>query len=101
MVDATGPPHEPPPDNAVVPAWIDRHQLVVGDHYVTNDSDLVLRYLGHAQVRDRFGYSFVMVFRDAHSRLPLLTLNEEDAEVSAGFTAFVDHLVGEMEPPEE
>ena len=78
------------------PPWIGRHRLVVGDRYVTKDSDLVLQYLGHAQVRDAFGFRYVMVFRDLRAGLPLLTLGESDADQSAGFTPLGDHLAAEF-----
>jgi hypothetical protein len=81
-----------------VPDWIRRHGLVVGEHYVTNDSDVAFRYLGHALVRDAFGYRYVMVFRDLQARLPLLTLNETDADQCAGFTPLGDHLADELDP---
>lgn len=83
------------------PPWVRRHGLVVGDHYVTLDSDLALRYLGHAQVRDAFGFRYVMVFRDLHARLPLLTLNEHDANECGGFVSLADHLVDELDTTDE
>lgn len=79
------------------PVWIRRHGLVVGEHYVTNDSDLVLRYLGHAQVRDAFGFRYVMVFRDLRVQVPLLTLSEHDADRCAGFTPLGDHLADHLD----
>lgn len=81
------------------PMWIRKHNLDVGGYVVTNDSDLVLQYLGHAQVRDHSGFRYVMVFRDARTPLPLLTLTEDDAALSAGFTPLGDHLVNDVEPP--
>ena len=83
------------------PEWIRQHGLVVGDHYVTLDSDLMLRYLGHAQVRDSFGFRYVMVFRDLRAHLPLLTLNEADASECAGFVSLADHLVEELDVTDE
>jgi hypothetical protein len=41
----------------------------------------------------------VMVFRDVRVRLPLLTLNELDADRSAGFTRLADHLVADLDQP--
>ena len=83
------------------PEWIARYQLVVGEHYVTLDSDLALRYLGHAQVHDAYGYRYVMVFRDLRAHLPLLTLNETDADASAGFVSLAEHLVDELDSTED
>lgn len=82
------------------PEWVTRHGLVVGEHYVTTDSDLMLRYLGHAQVRDAYGFRYVMVFRDLRSYLPLLTLNEHDAGES-GFVSLGDHLIDEFDTPDD
>lgn len=78
------------------PQWICRHALAVGEFYFTNDSDLVLEYVGYAQVRDQFGFRYVMVFRDQRTPGPLLTLTEPDADECAGFTALADHLADEL-----
>jgi len=61
----------------------------------------MLRYLGHAQVRDAYGFRYVMVFRDLHSYLPLLTLNEADADECAGFVSLADHLVDDLADDED
>jgi hypothetical protein len=76
------------------PEWVCRHGLVVGECYVTNDSDLALEYVGVAQVRDRDGFRLVMVFREVGRTGPMLTLDEHDAGRSAGFTALGEHLLG-------
>jgi hypothetical protein len=75
------------------PDWVRRHGLDIGACYFTNDSDLALEYVGVAQIRDRDGFRFIMVFREVGSRGPLLTLGEDDADGSAGFTALGDHLL--------
>lgn len=83
----------------LTPTWIGRHALVPGECYVTNDSDLVLEYMGHAQVRDAFGFRYVMVFRDVREHLPFLTLNEDDADHCAGFTRLGELLADELDRP--
>ena len=86
---------------STTPGWILRHDLAVGEHYVTADSDLMLQYLGHAQVRDAYGFRLVMVFRDLRVDLPLLTLDEHDADKCAGFVPLGDHLAHGFTPPPE
>jgi hypothetical protein len=74
------------------PAWIARHDLTVGELYVTKDSDLTLEYLGYAQVRDRYGFRYVMVFREMQRLNPMLTLSEADADACSGFRSLGDQL---------
>jgi hypothetical protein len=80
------------------PSWIAQHRLRSGDFYCTNDSDLVVQYLGHAQIRDDFGFQYVMVFREEGTTGPLLTLVERDAAACAGFTPVADHLLNQLRP---
>lgn len=67
------------------PEWVQRHGLHAGRWYVTRDSDLSVEYLGLAQVKDAYGYRLVMVLRELGRPGPMLTLDETDANHSAGF----------------
>jgi hypothetical protein len=83
------------------PEWIERHGLTPGALYHTNDSDLILEFVGVAQVHEDYGMRLVMVFRDAERQGPLLTMGQADSESCGGYTPLGEHLAWRMRRPHD